>query len=395
MAAKSILYISGSIGLGHVYRDLSIADELRRLVPQLEVKWLATEPATGVLEAAGETLLPEASLYENDSTIAENTANGVQLNLVDYALRARQQWSQNVELYRQVIERESFDAVVADEAYEIFVAGVGDPSIRYRPSVMIYDFLGLDSKTFNPIELVGAYYLNRIWAKVPWQDLVIFVGELEDIPDRSFGFLLPNRRQYAARYYHPVGYVLPFDPEQYLDTARIRERLGYGSGPLVVCAIGGTAIGKELLELCARAYPILRDNVPDLQMVLVCGPRLSPDSLEGIPAGVEVKGYVPALYEHFAASDLAIVQGGSTTTLELTALRRPFIFFPLEGHFEQENVVGERLARHQAGIRMSVSQTTPQRLAEPVMTNMGQPVTYSPIPVDGAQKAAGLIADLL
>lgn len=61
-------------------------------------------------------------------------------------------------------------------------------------------------------------------------------------------------------------------------------------------------------------------------MILVCGPRLSYDSLEA-PESVEVKGYVPALYEHFAASDLAIIRGGATSTLELTALNRPFLFF--------------------------------------------------------------------
>ena len=37
MAAKKILYISGSLGLGHVKRDLAIARELRRRVPGAEI----------------------------------------------------------------------------------------------------------------------------------------------------------------------------------------------------------------------------------------------------------------------------------------------------------------------------------------------------------------------
>ena len=395
MATKRVLYISGSIGLGHIYRDLSIVDELRQQVPAVEVKWLAAEPASTVLKAAGETLLAEAALYANDSAVAEGTATGVRLNVVDYAFRARQAWAQNVQVIQQVIERESFDVVVADEAYELTMAGHGNPSLRRCPSVMIFDFVGVDATTRSPLELLGAYYFNRAWARVPWEDLVIFIGEFEDIPDRTFGFLLPNRRRFATRYYHPVGYILPFDPEQYSDTTQIRARLGYGPGPLVVCSIGGTAIGKDLLELCARAYPALQEKVPGLQLVLVCGPRLSPNLLQDIPQGVEIRGYVPALYEHFAASDLAIVQGGGTTTLELTALRRPFIFFPREGDFEQETMVGGRLARHQAGIRMSVSQTTPQRLAEQVLANIGRPANYPSIPTDGAKRAARLISDLL
>ena len=57
--AKRVLYVSGSVGLGHVTRDLAIVRELRALQPDLEVTWLAQSPATDVLEAAGEPLLPE------------------------------------------------------------------------------------------------------------------------------------------------------------------------------------------------------------------------------------------------------------------------------------------------------------------------------------------------
>jgi UDP-N-acetylglucosamine:LPS N-acetylglucosamine transferase len=129
-------------------------------------------------------------------------------------------------------------------------------------------------------------------------------------------------------------------------------------------------------------------------MILICGPRLSVDYVR-VPDGVEVKGYVPALYEHFAASDLIIVQAGGTATLELTALRRPFLYFPLANHCEQQIHVAERLARYQAGIKMIYSQTTPEILAEQVIANIDKNVDYPPIPVQGAQKAAQLILDLL
>jgi predicted glycosyltransferase len=34
---KKILYVSGSIGLGHVTRDMAIAGELRRQRPEIEL----------------------------------------------------------------------------------------------------------------------------------------------------------------------------------------------------------------------------------------------------------------------------------------------------------------------------------------------------------------------
>ena len=41
---KRALYVCSPIGLGHARRDVSIAQELRRLVPDLEIDWLAQHP---------------------------------------------------------------------------------------------------------------------------------------------------------------------------------------------------------------------------------------------------------------------------------------------------------------------------------------------------------------
>ena len=93
-------------------------------------------------------------------------------------------------------------------------------------------------------------------------------------------------------------------------------------------------------------------------MILVAGPRMDQSDVDILP-GIEIKGFIPDLYQHFAACDLAVVQGGFSSTLELTTLKRPFIYFPIEGHTEQE-FVSKRLNRHQAGIRMNYSETTPE-----------------------------------
>jgi UDP:flavonoid glycosyltransferase YjiC (YdhE family) len=204
---------------------------------------------------------------------------------------------------------------------------------------------------------------------------------------------MPNRREYASRHYHFVGYAFPFDPAAYADKSRVRAALGYDERPLVVCSVGGTAVGADLLRLCAAAYPQIERRVEGARMVLVCGPRLDPASLAA-PPGVEVRGYVPRLYEHFAAADVAVVQGGGTTTLELTALRRPFLYFPLEKHFEQNLVVAERVARHRAGKHMRYSETTPELLADAIVGLIRREANWPAIPTDGARRAAELISEL-
>jgi len=400
MAKKKVLYVSGSIGLGHITRDLAIARQLRKQCPEVELSWLAGQPAALLLDEAGEKLLPEADEYANVSIPAEKAAKDFGLNVLKYASNTRRDWAHNVKIFKKIIHRESFNVVIGDETYEIGI-GLAMRLVRLEaPFVMIYDFLGLDSVNNKTIDRLGINVWNLIWAKTDRKllsgkkNLALFAGEIEDIPDKRLGFFKSNRRDHAKEFYKFTGYVLPFDPTEYTDKTKIRAKLGYGPEPLIVCSIGGTSIGKDLLELCGQAYKIIKKKVTDLHMVLVCGPRLATDELK-VPEEIIVKGYVPALYEHFAASDLAIVQGGGTTTIELTALKKPFLYFPLAMHCEQQIQVAGRIARHQAGIKMIYSQTTAESLADTVIANLGKKVNYSSIPVNGAEKAAQFISELL
>jgi uncharacterized protein (TIGR00661 family) len=113
-----------------------------------------------------------------------------------------------------------------------------------------------------------------------------------------------------------------------------------------------------------------------------------------ITEGIMIKGYVPNLYEHFAACDLAIVQGGGTTTTELVALNKNFLYFPLAEHYEQK-LVSDKLERLGAGVKMSFTETDESTLSKAVIENLGKNVDYQNIKVDGAMKAAEFIQSLL
>jgi UDP-N-acetylglucosamine:LPS N-acetylglucosamine transferase len=229
------------------------------------------------------------------------------------------------------------------------------------------------------------------YQKIPPEELThLFVGEIDDVLDRSFGFLLPKRRDWARKWCKFLGYIVRFDPAEYTDKAAIRTKLGYGNEPLIICATGGTCLGQELLELCGRAYPFLKKKMPDLRLVMLCGESYGRKPPQ-VPEGLGVYRYIPRLYEHFAASDLAIVVGGGSSTLELTALRRPFIYFPLKGQFDQQFFISDRLERHKAGIKMDYDKTTPEKLADVVLANIGKEATWPGIPTEGARRAAQLI----
>jgi len=153
-------------------------------------------------------------------------------------------------------------------------------------------------------------------------------------------------------------------------------------------------VGAHLLRRVIASYPEARRREPDLRMIVVAGPRIDPASLPRHP-GLEVVAYVHNLYRHLAACDLAVVQGGLTTAMELAANARPFLYFPLRHHFEQNVHVRHRLQNYDAGRCMDFDTATPDVIAAAIAEEIGRPARYKPVETDGADRAAALIADVL
>ena len=226
------------------------------------------------------------------------------------------------------------------------------------------------------------------------RDRALFVGNPGDIVDGTFGPGLPAIRQWTERHYDFTGYVTGFDSEELTDREALRAELGWAPGePVCVVAVGGSGAGAHLLRRAIAAYPLAARRVSGLRMVVVAGPRIDPASLPA-PPGVEVHAFVPDLHRWLAAADLAIVQGGLTTTMELVAAGRPFLYVPLRNHFEQHAHVRHRLANYRAGTCVEWADATPDHLAELVARDIGAAVDYRPVETGGADRAAQLVAEL-
>ena len=176
---------------------------------------------------------------------------------------------------------------------------------------------------------------------------------------------------------------------------RCARKLGYASDEQVcIVAVGGSGVGAPLLRRVIESLPMAQRLVPRLRMVVVAGPRIDPTTLPA-QEGLVVRPFVADLHRHLAACDLAIVQGGLTTTMELTANRRPFIYFPLRNHFEQSLHVRHRLERYGAGRPMDYEESPPERIAGAIAEEVGRRVDYGEVRADGAATAARLLAALL
>ena len=160
----------------------------------------------------------------------------------------------------------------------------------------------------------------------------------------------------------------------------------------------GTVTGSKFL-LESGSHRVLLDcgvfqGSSELKQKNWSPPPFDPASLDA-PAGVDVRAFVPDLYRHLVACDLAVVQGGLSTCMELTATKRPFIYVPLRNHFEQNLHVPHRLARYGAGIRMDYDRLDPEALAHAVAQGLSRPVCYRDVEAGGARRAAAAIAELL
>jgi pimeloyl-ACP methyl ester carboxylesterase/predicted glycosyltransferase len=398
---RRVLYLSSPIGLGHARRDLAIADELRTLRPGLEVHWLTQHPVTELLRARGEHIHPASAFLASESGHFESAATEHDLHAFQ-AVRAMDEiLISNFMVFADLVEREPYDLWVGDEAWDVDYFLHENPELKRAPYAWLTDFVGWlpmpdagDRERFLTADY-NAEMIEQIARFPTLRDRAIFVGNPGDIVPDSFGGELPLVRDWVGQHFEFSGYVTGFDPGQFADRDAIRAALGYRSDEKVcVVAVGGSGVGADLLRRAVAAFPAARRLVPGLRMIVVTGPRIDPSSLRGAD-GPEVRGYVPDLYRHLAACDLAVVQGGLTTTMELTACQRPFLYVPLRHHFEQNLHVRHRLDQYDAGRCLDYDEATPEGLARAIAAEIGRTVTYRPVETDGAARAAASLAELI
>jgi pimeloyl-ACP methyl ester carboxylesterase len=398
---KRALYISSPIGLGHAQRDVAIAEELRKLHPDLEIDWLAQHPVTAVLDARGERIHPGSAHLANESGHIESECAEHDLHCFQAIRRMDEILLANFMVFHDIVRDEHYDLWIGDEAWELDYYLHENPEEKRAAYVWLTDFVGwlpMDDGGEREAFVTADYNAEMIAhiARFPrLRDRAIYVGNEDDIVPDAFGPDLPLIRDWMHDNYDYTGYVTGFDPTEITDRDALRAELGYRPDEQVcIVTVGGSGVGGHLLRRVIDAFPETKERVPALRMVVVAGPRIDPASLPQ-SNGLEVRRFVPDLYRHLGACDLAVVQGGLTTTMELTANRRPFLYFPLKHHFEQNFHVTHRLSRYGSGRRMDFDQSTPDVIAQAMAAEIGRPVKYRPVESDGAARAAALIADLL
>ena len=398
---RRALYISSPIGLGHAQRDVAIARELRALVPDLQIDWLAQDPVTRVLAGEGERIHPASAELANESAHIESESAEHDLHCFQAWRRMDEILVANFMVFHDLVEADTYDLWIGDEAWELDYFLHENPELKRAANCWLTDFVGwlpMSDGGEREAFLTADYNAEMVEhiARFPrLRDRAIFVGDPDDIVPDRLGPELPHIREWTEQHFDFAGYVSGFDPARLGDREALRAELGYAPDEQVcIVTVGGSGVGGDLLRRVIASFEEAKQRVPALRMVAVAGPRIDPSSLPATP-GLEVRPYVHNLYRHLAACDLAVVQGGLTTAMELTANRRPFVYFPLKHHFEQNFHVRHRLERYGAGRRMDFDDSPPSAIAEAIAQEIGKDVDYRPVETDGAHRAAERIAEML
>ena len=396
-----ILYLSSPIGLGHGRRDLAIACRLREMRPEMQIDWLAQHPVTALLERADESIHPASQLLVNESKHIEGEAGEHDLHVFQALRRMDEILVANFMIFQEVVEEGQYDLVVADESWDVDHYWHEHPELKRCSLARFTDFVGYmpmpqggDREAYLTAEY-NAEMLEHIERYPRVRDRAIFVGDPDDIVEGTFGPGLPAIRAWTEQHFKFSGYITGIAPIDIADRAGLRHRFGYGENEKVcIVTVGGSAVGSSLLRRVIESTAAVRRKLPEMRFVIVTGPRINPSILP-CASGVEIHGYVADLHLRLAACDIAVVQGGLTTCMELTAAGVPFIYFPLHNHFEQNVHVRHRLNRYAAGRCLDYTQTSAEDIAHAIVSMVGRPVRYHSVETKADSRAAQLLLDLL
>jgi predicted glycosyltransferase len=300
----------------------------------------------------------------------------------------------NFMVFHDLVRDEHYDVWIGDEAWELDYYLHENPELKTSPYVWLSDFVGFlpmpsggEHEAFLTADY-NAEMIEHIARHPRVRDLALYVGDPDDIVPETFGAGLPAIRDWTEEHFAFTGYIPGFDPGSVANRASLRAELGYDDEPFCIVSVGGSGVGAPLLHRVVECLPA------DLRTLVVTGPRIDPATVPRRD-NVEVRGYVHELYKHLAACDVAVVQGGLTTTMELVAARRPFVSIPLASHFEQRFHVRHRLERYGATTRLDYSELTPDRLGTTLSELLASTPWYRAVDGGGADRAAALIAELL
>ena len=286
-------FFSSPIGLGHVTRDIAVAENFKNIT----MNFVTGSGAARILKNLD---LNVHDAYSPPSFIVEN---GTLKNSAKWLWNYYQYYKECKNISERILQKDNPNLVISDEDF----ASLSVAQNRKIPTVLITDIL----ETHFTKGL--ASFIEKKMNK-----------SMQEIIKKCDVVILPENGDNQGN----IKRVGPIVRQTKSSREELRERFSITKKTIVI-SIGGTDAGLFLIEKSLEAISKINQ---DIDIILVSGPAVSKKF-----ENVRNLGFVNNFHELVFATDLLISLAGKSTIDEAKAYGTPAIFIPIKGHFEQED----------------------------------------------------------
>ena len=285
-------FFSSPIGLGHVTRDIAIANNFENI----STKFVTGSGAAKILKNLD---FKVEDVYIPPQFIVEN---GMLKNSTRWLWNYYQYYKKCKKIAKKIIEVDNPRLIVSDEDF----ASLTVAQNKKIPTILITDIV--QTNFVNGITSFIEKKMNKSMKEIMKKCNTVIIPE--NGPDEE------NIRRVG-----PIVRQINFSREE------LRKKFSFDKNTIVV-SIGGTDAGLFLIEKTLESIQKINQ---DINVIVVSGPSLSKkfDSVRNL-------GFVNNLHEMIFAADVIVSLAGKSTIDEARAYGTPGIFIPIKGHFEQE-----------------------------------------------------------
>jgi predicted glycosyltransferase len=389
--ARVMIYCQDSLGLGHLRRNVHIAQALSRLEPDSSFLLVADSPVAPFFE------LPRNSDFLKLPTVVKVKrgdweVHGLQLLGSDrvFDLRARLLRDAALDFRPHVLLVDHMPHGARGELIPCLEALSGGTN-PCRRVVGLRDILGAPDDIVPKWREFGAYALLR-----EYYDALLVYGT-RSVYDAGSAYGFPRDIEDKLRY---CGYVAPVQSAPAAESERLPEGFDEMRQNVVVMG-GGGSDAHDFMDTVLEAIRRLGGDV-SFNTYLVTGPFMPPaerqqleDKARGLPVAVHrVRDDGSAL---LAAADVVVSMAGYNTTCEILRCGSPAIVVPRAGPSAEQTLRTRIL--HDRGLLHAIepAELSPSRMANAILEALardGAMPAARPLDLDGAHRAAVVLLEL-
>ena len=286
-------FFSSPIGLGHVTRDIAIANNFENI----SINFVSGSGAAKILKNLD---FKVQDVYNPPSFIVEN---GTLKSPAKWLWNYYQYYKDCKKISQKILEVDNPNLVISDEDF----ASLTIAQKMKILTVLITDVL--ETRFTKGLASFIEKKMNKSMQEIIKKCNIVILPENGNDQD--------NIRR--------VGSIVR---QTNFSREELRKKFLFKKKTVVI-SVGGTNTGLFLIE---KALESILKIKQDIEVILVSGPAISKEF-----KNVRNLGFVDNLHELIFAADLIISLAGKSTIDEANAYGTPAIFIPIKGHFEQED----------------------------------------------------------